>query len=146
MDKQLMGWQRRLIRIMSLIIAFGYLISFYFTFTSWDTGYGYLCDGMGAKPVAYQAIFKYWLNMASASFGCTGVLYLMIGLDPQKYARIIPWAVGQLLFVGAVLIVTGYRLGLEKVYFLGDVAYCWGPAGVAGACYWWPASKRKFEI
>lgn len=49
MDKQLTGWQRRLIRIMSLIIAFGYLISFYFTFTSWDTGYGYLCDGMGAN-------------------------------------------------------------------------------------------------
>jgi hypothetical protein len=138
MDKKLTGIRKRLIVIMSYIIAFGYLISFYFTFTSWETGYGYLCDGMGAKPVIYQPIFKYWLNMASATFGCIGVLFLMIAIWPQKYVRMIPWATLQLLFVGAVLIVTGYHLGLEKVYFLGDVAYCWGPAMVVLICYYWP--------
>lgn len=140
MDKNLTGVRKRLIRIMSCIIGLGFLISLYFTFTSWETGYSYLCD-MGAKPVAYQPIFKYWLNMASASFGCVGVLYLMIALDPQKYIQIIPWASLQLLFVGVILIITGFRVGLQTEFFLGDVAYCWGPAMVMTICYYWPEKK-----
>jgi hypothetical protein len=142
MNKELTGIRKRLIVIMSYIIAFGYLISFYFTFTSWETGYGYLCDGMGARPVIYQPIFKYWLNMASATFGCIGILFLMIAIWPQKYVRVIPWATLQLLFVGAVLIVTGFHLKLEQIYFLGDVAYCWLPATVVLICYYWPQKKR----
>jgi hypothetical protein len=71
-----------------------------------------------------------------------GVLFLMIAVNPQKYVRIIPWVSLQLLFVGAMLIITGFHLGLQTEYFLGDVAYCWWPAMVIAACYYWPEKKK----
>ena len=113
----------RLLRGFLFFAAFVWGVSVFGVFMSWDAATLTL-QGMGAKPIAYDRMLDYWLRMASGAFALVGVGYLMLALNPRKYAVMLVAAGWLMLLEGVVLAVHGFRLGLPAFPFYGDISAC----------------------
>src|SRR5262245_21909891 len=91
-----------ILRLGLIISAFGWSISFYFTFHMWPEAVEWLY-GMGAGPIDYQPLLGYWLKMASAVFGCIGVVAALAAFRPGRYVAIIHFLAWLHLVVGVTL-------------------------------------------
>jgi hypothetical protein len=127
-----------ILRLGLLIGAFGWGISFYFTFTSWEASADWLY-AMGAREIPYQPLMDYWLKMASTVFGCLGLLFLLAGLQPARYAPLLPLFAAFHLVVGASLVVAALRNGLTPGLhptFIADITFCFCAALLIGGPLW----------
>jgi hypothetical protein len=119
-----------LLRLCLLFAAIAWGVSALGVFSTWDAAANALV-GMGAKPIAYDPMLDYWLRMASGAFALVGVGYLLLAINPRKYALMLPWAGWLMVFEGVVLAVHGFRLGLAPFPFYGDIAACFlGGGGI----------------
>jgi hypothetical protein len=67
-------------------------------------------------------MMDYWLRMASGAFALVGTGYLMLALNPRKFALVLPWFGWVMVVEGIILFVHGLRLGLPPFPFYGDVS------------------------
>ncbi|WDE96006.1 hypothetical protein PQO03_09800 [Lentisphaera profundi] len=112
------------LRFALLLGGLGWSISFAFTFSSWQTSTD-LLYGMGAE---HQALLDYWLKMASALFGCIGLLFLACLVKMNKYAVIIPLLAYGSIFIGSVLLFSAYNNSLDAQLHpthIIDIPFCY---------------------
>ena len=119
------GWLR-ILRIGLLFSSLGWGISFYFTFTTWDTASDQLYL-MGAGTIEYNPLLDYWLRMASAAFGCIGIASLLACMRPVFFQGLILLLGPFHAFVGTVLVVSAIcnHLNTEShPTFVADITFC----------------------
>ena len=113
----------KLLQVILLATAFGWGISIYGIFCSWESALHQL-KGLGADNIPHDPMLDYWLRMTAGAFTCIGIFLAMMALNPKKFSAAIPFA-GVLLFAeGIVLLVHGIRLNLEPIPFYVDTAFC----------------------
>lgn len=118
----------RLLRVFLLFAAFAWGVSAFGVFSTWDAAAQAL-QGMGANRITYDRMLDYWLRMASGAFTLVGIGYLLLAINPQKYASILPWSGWLMIVEGVVLTIHGLRLGLPPFPFYGDIAACFVGGG-----------------
>lgn len=120
----------RLLRLFLLFSALGWVVCIVGVFASWPQ-VNNIAQGMGAKPIAYDAMLDYWLRMVCGAFTLVGIWYLVLAFWPCKFAVAIPWFGWLMIAEGVILLVSGLRLGLGPFPFYGDVSACFlGGAGI----------------
>lgn len=120
----------RLLRVFLLFSAVVWGGAFVGVVLPWPTAVSAL-QGLGAKAIPTDRMLDYWLRMASGAFALVGGLYLLLALQPVRYAVIIPWFGWLMLAEGVILLVHGVRLGLPPLPFYADTgACCIGGVGI----------------
>jgi len=113
----------KLLQILLIAAAFGWGISVYGVFASWDSAVVQL-KGLGAGDIPHDPMLDYWLRMAAGAFTGIGVFFFWMALKPRRFQAAVP-IVGILLVAeGLVLLVYGIKLKLEPLPFIVDVAFC----------------------
>lgn len=79
--------------------------------------------GFGSDS-SYDPLQQYWLRMASAVFSFLGAIFVMFGLQPRKYASIIPLFGYFMAIEGLILLFYGFQLGLPWFPFAVDGIAC----------------------
>jgi len=116
-----------IIRIGLMIGACGWLISFYFTFRSWDENVSTLM-AMGADKVSYQPLLNYWLKMASSTFGCLGIMFLIASFRPDKFKTLSFMLAGLSAIVGTVILFSAINENLnpdKHLTFTAEITFCY---------------------
>jgi len=120
----------RLLRLFLGFAAFAWGICIVGVFASWEQ-VNVIAQGMGAKSIAFDPMLDYWLRMVCGAFTLVGVWYLALAIWPRKFAVAIPWFGWLMVAEGAILLISGLRLGIGPFPFWGDVAACLiGGAGI----------------
>jgi hypothetical protein len=120
----------RSLRCFLLFSAFVWGVSFFGVVLPWTTAVEAL-QGLGAKDIPTDPMLDYWLRMASGAFALVGGLFLLLALQPVRYAVIIPWFGWLMLAEGVILLVHGVRLGLPPMPFYADTSACFlGGGGI----------------
>ena len=123
----------RLLRFALFASAIGWGVSVFGVVLPWERAEA-LLEGLGAKPVPHDPMLDYWLRMASGAFALVGAIYLLLAIQPRRYASIIP-AMGWLMLVeGVILLIHGLRLGLPPSPFYFDTSFCFVAGGVIVGC------------
>jgi len=86
--------------------------------SSWSAAYG--LEEMSADP-----LWVYGMRAACATWAFVGVFFLLVARDPTAYAPFLNLAIGGLLFVGLVCLITGAAVSMQPPWYLTDVAFCW---------------------
>ena len=119
------GWFR-VLRFGLLLSSIGWGISFFFTYSSWDSASDQLYL-MGAGYIGYRPLLDYWLKMASATFGCIGIASALACLRPTLFEGLV-WLLGPFhAFIGVVLTVSAISNNLRTdrhPTFLADITFC----------------------
>ena len=115
----------RLLRTILFFCALVWGVAVYGVFAHWDNAAGALRI-LGATEIAYQPLLDYWLRMAAGAFTLIGFSYLMVSVNPRKYAAVIVWLGWLMVMEGLVLLTHGIRIGLAPFPFYGDVTACLG--------------------
>ena len=116
----------RMLQIGLLFSTMGWGISFFFTFSTWDSASDQLFL-MGAGRMDYHPLLDYWLRMASAAFGCIGIASALACLRPAFFQGLIVLLGPFHLFVGTVLAVSASinQLNTEShPTFVADITFC----------------------
>jgi len=117
----------KVLRIGLVLGGCGWLISFAFTFTSWAHSHEQLVQ-MGMQPMAHQPLLNYWLKMASAAFGCLGIIFLITSYRPEKFKHLNYMLAGLSAFVGSVILFTALSENLTHAQhptFIIDIIFCY---------------------
>jgi len=112
-----------LLRVFLLAAGFGWAISAYGVFSSWDAAVSQL-QGLGAAGIPHDPMLDYWLRMAAGAFTGIGVFLLILAVNPRRFASVVPLVGLFLVAEGLVLLVHGLRLGLAPLPFYVDVTFC----------------------
>ncbi len=80
----------------------------------------------GVEAPAAGPLFTYVFRLAAAVVASCGVFYLVLASDPKRHGLLVPVGGAALLFVGAVLGVTGSSAGMVPGVFLLDALSCAG--------------------
>jgi len=119
------GWLR-VLRLGLLLSSIGWGISFFFTFSTWESASDQLYL-MGAGHIEYRPLLDYWLKMASAAFGCIGIASALACFRPVLFEGLV-WLLGPYhAFVGTVLTVAAISNHLtteEHPTFVADITFC----------------------
>ena len=83
-----------------------------------------ILHGMGASYEFSDPQVRYWLRMACSGWSSIGLLYLAVLIKPEQYGKLIPFLAVTSIFIGIVLLVHGYLLGLSFFPFAIDVLFC----------------------
>ncbi len=122
--------QLRPLRFFLLFSAFVWGVSLFGVVLPWTTAVEAL-QGLGAKTIPTDPMLDYWLRMASGAFTLVGGLFLVLALQPLRYAVIIPWFGWLMLAEGTILLIHGVRLHLPPLPFYADTSACFlGGAGI----------------
>ena len=113
----------RSLRLFLLFSAFVWGVSLFGVVLPWTTAVEAL-QGLGAKTIPTDPMLDYWLRMASGAFTLVGGLFLLLALQPVRYAVIIPWFGWLMLAEGTILLVHGVRLHLPPLPFYADTSAC----------------------
>jgi hypothetical protein len=111
------------LRVALLFSALVWGVSAYGVFARWEDAVTAL-EGLGAKSIPDDPMLDYWLRMAAGAFTLMGTGYLLVALQPRKYAVMLPWFGWIMIGEGIVLLIHGLRLGLGPFPFAGDVSAC----------------------
>jgi hypothetical protein len=113
------------LRVALLFSALVWGVSAYGVFARWENVVTAL-KGLGAGTLPDDPMLDYWLRMAAGAFTLVGTGYLLVALQPRKYAVMLPWFGWIMIGEGIVLLSHGLRLGLGPLPFAGDVSACFG--------------------
>jgi FtsH-binding integral membrane protein len=126
----------RLLRALLLFSAFAWGVSCFGVILPWANAVEAL-QGLGAKEIPADPMLDYWLRMASGAFALVGGLFLLLALQPVRYAVIIPWFGWLMIAEGIILLFHGVRLHLPPLPFYADTTACFlggfGIVACAGA-------------
>ena len=115
----------RLLKLLLAVAVFGWGISILGVVLPWSVATTGL-SGLGAGPIPDDPMLNYWLRMAGGGFTMVGVVFAAILVAPKKYAILIPLMAWLSIAEGAILLVSGLRLGLPPFPFWGDTSFCLG--------------------
>jgi hypothetical protein len=93
--------------------------------SSWMAAFG--AEEMSASPMRV-----YGMRAACATWVFVGLFFLLVARNPLAYAPFLNLAIGGLLCVGLVCLITGVAVGMQPPWYLTDVAFCW----IIGALLW----------
>ena len=113
----------RILRMLLFFSAFVWGISVFGVVVPWDKAVEAL-NGLGAGAIPHDPMLEYWLRMAAGAFTGVGIFFLVLAINPRRYANVIPLAAGLMFGEGVVLLVSGLRLGLRPFPFYADTAAC----------------------
>lgn len=113
----------RLLRVTLLFCGLTWGASLFGVFASWKAAARAL-EGLGANPILYDPMLDYWLRMAAGAFGLVGVGFLLLALNPRRYATVLTWSGWLMVAEGVVLASHGFRLGLPPFPFYADLSAC----------------------
>ena len=116
----------KILRLGLLLSACGWGISFYFTFSSWETAADQLSD-MGAGQIQYDPLLDYWLKMASSAFGCIGIGSALACFRPKAFEGLVRLLGPFHFIVGTTLIVAARKNHLDPgihTTFIPDITFC----------------------
>ncbi|OGV62828.1 MAG: hypothetical protein A2283_02680 [Lentisphaerae bacterium RIFOXYA12_FULL_48_11] len=130
----------RVLRMLLLFSAFAWGMSVFGVFLPWEKSVAVL-NGFGAKTIPNDPMLNYWVRMTAGAYTGIGVFFLVLAINPRRYANVIPM-VGLLIFIeGIVLLVHGLLLHLEPLPFYADAGCClFGGAGI-----WMLANSAETE-
>ena len=121
----------RLLRMILFASALAWGISIIAVFLPWSLAINSL-QSMGAGQIPNDPMLNYWLRMAAGGFTVVGVIFLLAGLQPDKYRNIIG-LMGVLMFLeGIIIFISGLHLGLKLFPFWSDAGFCL----LAGSAIW----------
>jgi len=115
----------RVLRVLLFFSALIWGISVFGLVLPWGKAVEVL-SGFGAGAIPHDPMLEYWLRMTAGAFTGVGIFFLVLALNPGKYANVIPLAAGLMFGEGLVLLVCGIRLGLHPFPFYADTAACLG--------------------
>jgi hypothetical protein len=130
----------RYLRFFLLFAALTWGASIFGVFLSWTTAAEAL-EALGAHTLHYDKMLDYWLRMAAGAFTLIGCWYLLLAIQPHKFAPAIPWFGGLMLIEGLILLFHGLRLSLQALPFCADVAACF--IGGGGILFFSTAAKAR---
>ncbi len=110
-------------RAIVLCAALAWGASLVFVLLPAELAWGFLTS-YGLKLQVAEPLLLYWLRMAGVAFTALAILFVAILLRPQKYALLIPLLAWLHLYIGAVLLLTGWSLALPLLPWLADTAFC----------------------
>ena len=113
----------RLLKLLLAVAVFGWGISILGVVLPWSVATTGL-SGLGAGPIPDDPMLNYWLRMAGGGFTMVGAVFAAILIAPRKYAVLIPLMAWLSIAEGAILLVSGLRLGLPPFPFWGDTGFC----------------------
>jgi hypothetical protein len=113
----------RLLRALLLFSAFAWGVSIFGVVLPWPRAVEAL-QGLGARDIPADPMLDYWLRMGSGAFALVGGLFLLLALQPARYAVIIPWFGWLMLGEGIILLAHGVRLHLPPLPFYADTGAC----------------------
>ena len=130
----------RLLKTLLFAAALAWGISIVAIFLPWNIAVNSL-QSMGAGQIPNDPMLNYWLRMAAGGFTVVGVIFLLAGIQPDKYRNIIG-LMGILMFLdGMIILVSGLNLGLTLFPFWSDAWFCL----LAGAAIWFLRNANKNE-
>ena len=112
-----------ILRIFLFCAGFGWFISVLGVFMPWSFVAEQL-QGLGAENLPSDPMLNYWLRMTAGAFTFIGIFFFMLGIRPEKYRVVIPFAAGFLFFEGLVLLVACLVLRLSLLPSLFDSLFC----------------------
>lgn len=133
----------RLLKLILAVAAFGWGISFLGVLLPWSVATAGL-SGLGAGPIPSDPMLDYWLRMAGGGFSMIGAIFAAVLVRPGKYAVVLPLLAWLCIAEGAVLLVSGLRLGLPPFPFWGDTTFCLG-VGV-GILVVYPRARKEQHL
>lgn len=129
----------KLLQLFLITAAFGWIISIYGVFCSWDAALVQL-KGLGAGDIPHDPMLDYWLRMTAGAFTAIGIFLFIIAINPKRFKAAIP-IVGLFLIAEAlILLIHGLRLQLDLIPFAVDVIFCLA-TGI-GICALSPQAKK----
>lgn len=124
----------------------GWGISFFFTFSSWDTAADQLFY-MGAHRIHYDPQLDYWLKMASSVFGCIGIASAIACVKPWAFQGLIRLLGPFHWIVGTTLLVAAWKNHLDPqihTTFIPDITFCFvtGSLIIAPLLIGWKMNRK----
>lgn len=116
---------QRLLKLILLVAAFGWGISILGVLLPWSIATAGL-SGLGAGPIPHDPMLDYWMRMVGGGFTIIGAIFAAILMKPGRYSVLTPLMAWLSIAEGAVLLVSGLRLGLGPFPFCGDMSFCVG--------------------
>lgn len=113
----------RLLRVALVFCGCTWSAALLGVFATWEAA-SQAMQGLGAQPIAYDPMLDYWLRMAAGAFAFVGFGYLLLAVNPDRHADLLPWAGGFMIAEGMVLLAHGWRLDLPPFPFYADVSAC----------------------
>ena len=104
-----------------ILVSLTGLFALFVLVMPWSSAVGvYRKFGIELPEIIESAYLEYLTYMAAAISVVIGVLFLLAGIWPTKYAVIIPFLGWSLLFIGVVVLYHGLRLELPPWPFYPD--------------------------
>ena len=113
----------RLLRLFLLASALAWGISIVAVFLPWSVAVNSL-QSMGAGQIPNDPMLNYWLRMAAGGFTFVGIIFLLIGINPERYRNIIGLMAVLMFFEGLIILFSGLHLHLQPFPFYSDASFC----------------------
>ena len=78
----------------------------------------------GADAPPSEPLFEYVFRLGAAVMAACGFFYLVLASDPRRFGILVPVSGGAILFVGLVLLGTGFSSGMLSQIFIADFLSC----------------------
>lgn len=79
---------------------------------------------MGLEAAPAHRLIVYCLRLVGLSFALIGVFFLILATDPLRYRPMLVLAVCGLWAMALAALVTGWRVGMPRFWYLGDATSC----------------------
>lgn len=76
------------------------------------------------QPFPDSPLLEYAIRTVSATFVAIGGFFIVLALNPAKYAILVPGSGLAFIFIGVVCMVTGPVVRMPALWFLGDALSC----------------------
>ncbi len=83
-----------------------------------------LAKAFGGQTFPDSPLFLYALRLMSATYVAVGVFFVILALDPMKYAALVPFTGLAAVFLGVFCGITGLAVAMPPLWFLGDSVSC----------------------
>ncbi len=99
----------------------------------------------GVESVPDDAVSEYMRRLVLATYGVIGVFLAILALKPMEYGVMIPFTGLAGIVLGVVCLVTGYKVCMPTLWYLGDALPCI-VFGALVLVFWKKAKQPTVEI
>jgi hypothetical protein len=100
---------------------------------------------VGVESVLDDAVSEYMRRLLMATFGAIGIYLAILALKPKAYGVLIPFTGIASIVLSVVCLVTGYKVCIPTLWYLGDGLSC-VIFGVLVLVFWKKANQPAVEI